>query len=45
MELPPEKVKELQEIYRRNYGEEISVAEAQELGEYLVGLLRVVYQV
>lgn len=45
MEIPDEKIKKLQEIYRKEYGVEISAEEAKVLGEYLVNFYRAVYNV
>ncbi|MCW9054639.1 MAG: hypothetical protein OQJ98_01490 [Candidatus Pacebacteria bacterium] len=45
MDIPDEKIQKLREIYRKEYGVEISDEEAKVLGEYLVNLFRAVYNV
>ena len=45
MKLPEEKIRKLQELYRNEYGEEITLEEAEILAEYLTKLLRAVYEV
>jgi hypothetical protein len=45
MKLPDKKIIKLQEIYRKKYGEEISIEEAEKFGMYLVQLLRTVYEI
>lgn len=36
-------IKALQEAYRKDFGQEISVEEAEVLGSQLISLLRIVY--
>ena len=43
MSLSDETIKEFQEIFRKNYGKEISYEEAAESGERLVGLFKALY--
>lgn len=45
MKIPDEKIQKLREIYRKEYGVEISVEDAQILAEYLIRLFRAVYNV
>jgi hypothetical protein len=45
MDLPEAQIEELRELYRSETGENISAEEAKELGAYLVGLVRAVYQI
>lgn len=42
--LSKDAIKEFQEIYTKEYGEEISFEEAQEKGERLVRLYKVIYK-
>ena len=44
MALSNEAIKELKDIYRKNFNEEISDIDAQELGESLISLFKVIYR-
>jgi hypothetical protein len=44
MGLSKEAINEFKAIYREEFGEEISNAEAQELGESLISLFKVIYR-
>jgi hypothetical protein len=44
MSLSQKAIEELKEIYRKNYNEEISDVDAEELGESLISLFKVIYR-
>lgn len=44
MGLSNEAIEELKEIYRKKFNEELSDADAQEMGESLISLFRVIYR-
>jgi hypothetical protein len=44
MRLSGEAIKEFRRIYRHEFGEEISDAKAQELGESLLSLFKIIYR-
>ena len=44
MSLSKQAIKEFRDIYRQEFKEEISDAKAQELGESLLSLFRIIYQ-
>lgn len=44
MGLSKEAINEFKAIYREEFGEEISDAEAQELGESLISLFKIIYR-
>jgi hypothetical protein len=44
MNLSETAIKELKEIYHRQYGEPISDEEAQEMGQRLIALFKVIYR-
>lgn len=44
MVLSKEAIKEFKEIYYREFGENISDADAQEMGESLISLFKIIYR-
>ncbi len=43
MEIPEKKVIELQELYKKQFGKEISYEQAYGLGDALIRIIRLVY--
>lgn len=44
MNLTPEAIKDFQDAYKRDFGEEISAEEAQAMGQRLISLFSVIYK-
>ena len=44
MRLSEQAIKEFKEIYRREYGKTISDDEAQEIGQRLIALFKIIYR-
>jgi hypothetical protein len=44
MALSKEAIEEFKEIYREEFGKQISDAEAQEMGESLISLFKIIYR-
>lgn len=44
MKLTPEAIKDFQEAYKKDFGEDISPQEAEEIGSSLINLMKVIYR-